>query len=160
MPKSKREQPSPPPKRSNYLVWIIAGIVGLLVVMSMCSNSASDRAGDRGSRPATATTTKRAAAEQPWKLIPGDGTHQMGGMDGKNWGTWEATATGDCQWSIRAVRSYAGGQVLDEGTAAAGQSVRVNIQPDGKVSATSGMIDGDHRIVFMTSGCGAWRFVS
>jgi hypothetical protein len=33
----------------------------------------------------------------------------------------------------------------------------VNIQPDGDVSVWSGEIDDDHRVVFMTNGCGAWR---
>lgn len=51
----------------------------------------------------------------------------MGGVDGKNWGVYTATVP-------------------------AGSS----IQPDGDVSTWTGMINDDHRIVFMTSGCGAW----
>lgn len=91
--------------------------------------------------------------------MPGNGTYEMGGMDGKDWGPYEATATGNCQWSIRSVARYRAGLILDEGTAAPGETVRVNIQPDGDVSSTSGMIDDDHRLVFMTNGCGKWQFV-
>lgn len=89
--------------------------------------------------------------------MPGNGTHEMGGVDGKNWGVWEATAPGPCEWSIRAVRTYAAGEILDSGTAAAGERVQVNFQPDGEVSTFSGLIYDDHRIVFMTSGCGEWH---
>jgi hypothetical protein len=37
-----------------------------------------------------------------------------------------------------------------------GELVRASIQPDGDVSTFTGEIDNDHRIVFMTNGCGAW----
>ncbi len=81
-------------------------------------------------------------------------------MDGKDWGVYEATATGNCQWSIRSVAPYRPGLILDEGSAAPGEVVRVNIQADGDVSSWDGMIDDDHRLVFMTNGCGKWQFVS
>jgi hypothetical protein len=38
----------------------------------------------------------------------------------------------------------------------AGELVRASIQPDGDVSTFTGEIDNDHRIVFVTNGCGAW----
>ncbi|WP_307789611.1 hypothetical protein [Mycolicibacterium baixiangningiae] len=94
------------------------------------------------------------------EYMPGNGTHEMGGVDGKNWGVYEATATGNCQWSIRSVARYRPGLILDEGAASPGQVVRVNIQPDGDVDSWSGQIDDDHRLVFMTNGCGAWHFAS
>lgn len=89
--------------------------------------------------------------------IVGNGTFNLGGVDGKNWGAYEATATGNCQWSIRSVARYRSGLILDSGSAAPGEKVTVNIQADGDVSAVSGEIDDDHRLVFMTNGCGTWR---
>ena len=109
------------------------------------------------------TTPGQAAPAAPpaddHATMPGNGTHEMGGMDGKDWGVYEATATGNCQWSIRSVARYRPGLILDEGTAAPGETVRVNIQPDGDVSTWDGTIDDDHRLVFMTNGCGKWAFV-
>lgn len=58
------------------------------------------------------------------------------------------------------VARYRPGLILDEGTAAPGEMVRVNIQADGDVSALDGVIDDDHRLVFMTNGCGKWEFVT
>uniref|UniRef100_UPI00191C220F hypothetical protein n=1 Tax=Klebsiella pneumoniae TaxID=573 RepID=UPI00191C220F len=94
------------------------------------------------------------------RTIPGDGTHNMGGADGYDWGTYTATIPPDspgCTWAIVSIADYRGGEVLREGEAAAG-TVRASIQPDG-VSAWTGLIDGDHRIVFRSNGCGAWRMV-
>ena len=90
-----------------------------------------------------------------YDAMPGDGTYQMGGMDGKNWGVWTAVAVGECKWSVRAVAPGAPGQVLDEGTAPRGERVQVAINPTGDVSL-SGMVDDSYRVVFMTNGCGAW----
>ncbi|WP_019972010.1 hypothetical protein [Mycobacterium sp. 141] len=90
-------------------------------------------------------------------VMMGNGTFNLGGVDGKNWGVYEATATGNCQWSIRSVARYRPGLILDRGSAAPGEKVTVNIQPDGDVSAISGEIDSDHRLVFMTNGCGTWH---
>lgn len=85
----------------------------------------------------------------------------MGGVDGKNWGVYTATvpAGSTCQWSIRSVAPYRGGEILDEGQGESGETVQASIQPDGDVSTWTGMINDDHRIVFMTSGCGAWTAI-
>lgn len=163
VPIAKREPPPPPQRKQSPPLWIIIGIgIPVFIFVTMCSNSSDKRsaADKESSTSATTTTARSSAPPQAWKTMPGNGTHKMGGMDGKDWGIWQATAPGDCQWSIRAVRTYTGGEVLYEGTAAPGEVVRVNIQPDGKVAATTGMIDGDHRIVFMTNGCGAWQIAS
>ncbi|MCX2716027.1 hypothetical protein OOK62_28725 [Mycolicibacterium sp. J2] len=90
-------------------------------------------------------------------VMAGNGTFKLGGADGKNWGVYEATATGNCQWSIRSVAPYRDGWILDSGTAAAGEKVSVNIQSDGDVNSLTGEIDGNHRLVFMTNSCGTWR---
>ncbi|MDV3131223.1 hypothetical protein [Mycobacterium sp. 29Ha] len=84
--------------------------------------------------------------------MPHNGTYEMGGMDGKDWGPYVAEGGPDCQWSIRSVAPYRPGIILDSGTLP-----QVNIQADGDVSTFTGLIDDDHRIVFMTSGCGAWQ---
>jgi hypothetical protein len=89
--------------------------------------------------------------------MAGNGTFNLGGVDGKNWGVYEATATGNCQWSIRSVARYREGLILDSGTGIPGENVSVNIQPDGDVNSVTGQIDDDHRLVFMTNGCGSWR---
>lgn len=138
---------------------IIGWLAALLFVAYLIGGTHSSKSSDPSAHDSTHTTaTSKAAA--PQMIMPGDGIHNIGGMDGKNWGIWEATAPGQCEWSIREVRTYAAGEITDEGTADPGQTVRVNIQPDGNVSVFTGMIDDDHRIVFMTHGCGAWRFIN
>lgn len=85
-----------------------------------------------------------------WKRIP-SGTHEMGGMNGKNWGVWETGgARGDdgCNWSVRMIDPNGPAIVLDEGTAGRGENVRVVVNP----------IRGE-KLVFMTSGCETWKFV-
>ncbi|SHQ74720.1 Uncharacterised protein [Mycobacteroides abscessus subsp. abscessus] len=90
-------------------------------------------------------------------VMSGNGTFKLGGVEGKNWGVYEARATGNCQWSIRSVARYREGWILDSGTAATGEKVTVDIQPDGDVNSFTGQINDDHRLVFMTNGCGIWR---
>lgn len=106
------------------------------------------------------TSSAASATEQPdpddHATMVGNGTFNLGGMDGKDWGVYQATATGNCQWSIRSVARYRPGLILDEGTGGPGEQVTVNVQPDGDVSTFSGEIDDDHRLVFMTNGCGTW----
>lgn len=99
---------------------------------------------------------QQAGADSP-SVFSGNGTFNLGGVEGKNWGVYEATATGNCQWSIRSVARYREGWILDSGTAAAGEKVTVSIQPDGDVNSFTGQIDDNHRLVFMTNGCGTWR---
>jgi hypothetical protein len=126
-------------------------LLGACVAILVTSNS------DK-STPTPATPGQAAPPPGPndHDAIPGNGTYQMGGIDGKDWGVYEATATGNCAWSIRSVARYRPGDVLDSGTARAGERVRVNIQPDGDVNSFTGEI-GDHRLVFMTNSCGTWQ---
>lgn len=133
--------------------FLIGGCVAVMVAVSSEDGSSTGTTTPGQSAPA-------APAVDDHATIPGNGTHEMGGMDGKDWGVYEATATGNCQWSIRSVAPYRPGLILDEGSAAPGEVVRVNIQADGDVSSWDGMIDDDHRLVFMTNGCGKWQFVS
>ncbi|RIR68506.1 hypothetical protein [Mycobacteroides abscessus] len=98
---------------------------------------------------------QQASADSP-SVMSGNGTFNLGGVEGKNWGEYEATATGNCQWSIRSIARYREGWILDSGTAAPGEKTKVNIQPDGDVNSFTGQI-GDHRLVFMANGCGIWR---
>jgi hypothetical protein len=133
--------------------FLIGGCVAVMVAVS-----SQDHPSTGTKQPGQ--TAEAAPAAGDHATIPGDGTHQMGGMDGKDWGVYQATAIGSCQWSIRSVAHYRPGLILDEGTAASGEPVRVNIQPDGDVSTFDGTIDDDHRLVFMTNGCGKWEFVS
>ncbi|AEL98626.1 hypothetical protein DRAGO_43 [Mycobacterium phage Drago] len=107
--------------------------------------------------PRTATSTTTTTRPNPYRTIPGDGTHNMGGADGYDWGTYTATippSSPGCTWAVVSIADYRGGETLREGEASSG-TVRANIQPDG-VSSWTGTINGDHRIVFRTSGCGTW----
>lgn len=131
-------------------------LVGSCVAVMVAVSSKDD------SSTGTTTPGQAAPAAPPvddHATMSGNGTHEMGGMDGKDWGVYEATATRNCQWSIRSVARYRPGLILDEGTATPGDTVRVDIQPDGDVSSWDGTINDDHRLVFMTSGCGKWEFV-
>lgn len=132
--------------------FLVGGCVAVMVAVSSEDDSSTG----------TTTPGQAAPAAPPFDdhaTIPGNGTHEMGGMDGRDWGVYEATVTGNCKWSIRSVARYRPGLILDEGTAAPGETVRVNIQPDGDVNSWDGIIDSDHRLVFMTNGCGKWQFV-
>lgn len=149
--------PTPRKPKRHIGLWILAAFVAFIVI----GNLGDDDKDESASRP-TETTSSQAKpqpAATSYGTIPGNGTHQIGGMDGKNWGVYTATvpAGSTCQWSIRSVAPYRGGEILNEGQAGAGETVRASIQPDGSVSAITGLIDDDHRIVFMTSGCGSWE---
>jgi hypothetical protein len=135
-------------------------LLGAFFLVGGCVVAMVAVSGQHDSSTGTTTPGQAAPPADDHATIPGNGTHQMGGMDGKNWGVYQATATGNCQWSIRSVASYRPGVVLDEGTAAPGETVRVNIQPDGDVNTWDGTIDGDHRLVFMTNSCGKWQLVN
>ncbi|OBK77867.1 hypothetical protein A5651_03600 [Mycobacterium sp. 1274761.0] len=109
---------------------------------------------------AASPTTETNTSPGP-ELMPSDGTHKMGGIDGKHWGTWESDGpSGDkiCDWSVRRVNPDAGTDILDSGQAEQGENARTEVQPDGDVDVWTGEIDG-HVIVFMTDGCQPWRWV-
>lgn len=131
--------------------WILGGamaLIGAFLALGACVTifvATSDE--DPGAPP---------DPDSPSVMV-GNGTFKLGGVDGKNWGVYAATATGNCQWSIRSVAPYRDGWILDSGTAAPGENVSVNIQSDGDVNSFTGEIDGDHRLVFMTNSCGTWR---
>lgn len=99
----------------------------------------------------SAGSTSPSTSSQAWKVMAGNGTHPMGGMDGKNWGVWTATPPTPCEWSIRAVRTYAAGEILNEGSAEPGVPVRVNIQADGNVGNAPGIDPG---ALFVVEGPG------
>lgn len=152
---------SPPRTRKRHPIVLYVIVFGALVwLMQQCSNPSSDRSStsSKSSSSSSPSTTEAPAA---WKYMAGDGTHQMGGVDGKNWGVWVSgggTPPGNCTWSIRSVSRYRPGEVLDEGEAPAYQRVTVDIEPDGDVHSYDGTIGADnHRLVFMTNNCGAWR---
>ena len=130
-------------------------LLGACVAIFIGSNT-----GKNATSPSTSGQGAPVAPADDHRTMPGNGTYQMGGIDGKDWGVYEATATGNCEWSIRSVARYRPGLVLDSGTAVPGEAVRVNVQPDGDVSSISGEINKDHRLVFMTNGCGVWHLGS
>lgn len=132
------------------------GFVLLVWLVSQCDHT-EKKSGSGSSSSNTATSTP----PRDYESMPGNGTFEMGGAGGKNWGVYTATVPADssgCQWSIRSVARYRPGLVLDEGAGTPGGTVRVDIAPDGDVGMLDGMI-GDHRLVFMTSGCGPWTMV-
>ncbi|WP_255795320.1 hypothetical protein [Mycobacteroides abscessus] len=128
----------------GFLMVLIGAFLAMGACMTVLVATTADKPG------------QQAGADSP-SVMSGNGTFNLGGADGKNWGVYEVSAIGNCQWSIRSVARYREGWILDSGTAAAGERVTVDIQPDGNVNSFTGQIDGDHRLVFMTSGCGTWR---
>jgi hypothetical protein len=141
-------------------VGAIVAVVAVAFLAYQCGHNSEkqDDSGPESTTQAAAPTTPPTVEAESHSVIPGNGTHNIGGMDGKDWGVYAATvpAGSTCQWSIRSVAPYRPGEILDEGQGAAGDVVRASIQPDGDVSTFTGEIDNDHRIVFMTNGCGAW----
>lgn len=154
--------PTPTRRRSkpSRWPWIIGGAVLLVILIGRCGGESNDRA-SQTSPSESPTQSAAPTSEQPLEhqFMPGNGTYNMGGMDGKDWGVWESSGGGSCAWSIRRVTPYEPGEVLDSGEAGPGEKARANIQPDGDVSTFTGEIDG-HRLVFMTNGCGSWSFTS
>ncbi len=157
-------------KLSGWWWWAI-GIVVLIVIVSQL-NSNDDKSNDDTSAAPTTTpvgglypggptrpgSPPRSAPVDDTDYIPGNGYHNIGGLDGKYWGIWQSTGSpNECTWSIRLTSPNYGATILDQGGSAANTPVRVNIQPPGDVSSLTGEIDGGGRIVLQTSGCGAWK---
>ncbi|OBJ72300.1 hypothetical protein [Mycobacterium colombiense] len=133
-------------------------LLGACVTVLVATNSDKSSSNtDKRSNSGTFGQAPPSAVEEDHRTMARSGTYQMGGIDGKDWGVYQATATGNCEWSIRSVARYRAGLILDSGTAGPGETVRVNIQADGDVSSWSGEINNDHRLVFMTNGCGVWQ---
>ncbi|MGV0618179.1 hypothetical protein ABQE58_25125 [Mycolicibacterium elephantis] len=130
-----------------------SAIVLLLAVGWLGAQCSKDDSMPDAKRDATTTTTK---APYPHQVMAGDGYHNMGGIDGKDWGIWQSSGGPECTWSIRLTSPYTGATILREGTAPPNQSPRVSIQPPGDVSSITGEIDGG-RVIFQTHGCGSWR---
>lgn len=126
---------------------------------SQCSSDSGSQSSSSSSRPATSTS----AAPPDHKVMPKDGYHNMGGVDGKDWGTWQSSGSAEpCSWSIRLTDPNAPATVLREGAAGPGEGVKVSISPPpGGVSGFTGAakLTGG-RVVFATFGCGSWRWVS
>lgn len=161
--------PTAPPvvvvkKKRSVISLLVIG--GLVLLAGSCISSALDSDGGKdspasSSRPSVAPPPPTSETPNAWEYIAGNGTHQMGGMDGKNWGEWVSDGTGKqsvaCTWSVVSVADDRPGEVLDEGESPAGQPVTVSIQPDGDVSMGGSIGPDKHRLVFMTNNCGAWR---
>lgn len=133
----------------------LIGALGFAVwlLVTMCSSN-----GDHSTSPSMSAAP---SAPPTHETMPGDGTYSIGGIDGKDWGVWESVGGADnhgCQWSIRAVNRYTAGQILDSGETGVNLQTRVNIQPLPDSSSITGESHG-FRVVFMTSGCGSWRWV-
>lgn len=88
--------------------------------------------------------------------MPGDSYHDSGGVDGKSWGCGSPAARpGPANG-----RSDAGATVIRSGQSQPNQSTQASIQPPGKVSSWTGVVESTGgRVVFQTSGCGSWRLV-
>lgn len=138
---------------------IIAGSVAAVILGAMLWEGCTKDADTRSTSTPETTTTLKAPVVSEFEVMPGDGTYNMGGMDGKNWGTWASVpqATG-CVWSVRAVNPQAPAMELDSGMAEPTERARVTINPPGDVSL-GGDIDGTYQVVFITRGCGSWRLV-
>lgn len=153
--------PMPPPMapqsqaRKTGAVLVVFWLLMAVALLYSCTKSEDSAA---PSSP-TSAPPSLPPPPPPFKAIPGDGTYNMGGADGKDWGIWESSGgSANCQWSIHAVSRYTPGQVLDSGGADMNQQVRVSIQPLPDSSGLTGESHG-FRVVFMTNGCGSWRLV-
>lgn len=134
---------------------VIIVLLGIGWLGSQCSkDDKAEKAGAKSSTPTTTTT--RAPLDN--EVMRGDGYHQMGGIDGKDWGVWVSTGSPQpCTWSIRVTDPYGPATILREGTAEPGQPARVAINPPGDISSISGEVKATGgRVVFQTSGCGSW----
>lgn len=147
------------PRKSGIGWWIVAAVLAF-IAFSSCNDS-DDRSSDKAKSGSSTTassrpTTSRAPYEH--QHMPGNGYHNIGGVDGKDWGVWQSTGSPQpCSWSIRLTDPYGPATILREGTADPGQSVRVTINPPGDVSSISGVVKATGgRVVFQTSGCGSW----
>ncbi len=130
-------------------VTLVAG-----VVVYACSSANNDHkaAGDTTNSPTTTATP-------PESIMLGNGTYNMGGIDGKYWGIWSTgPVPSRCVWSIVAQSGYSPASVLDHGISEPGEIAQVNIQPLGDSSALTGESHGI-RLRFITSGCGTWRLM-
>lgn len=142
----------------KFKIWPIALIVVALVAVGKCGSKDRDSGTASDTTSASRPTATAPAAPSPHRYMPGDGYHNMGGIEGKDWGVWRsAGGSGPCEWSIRLVNPYSGALILEEGTAGPGQPAVAEVWPPGDTSAISGKIDGDMRVVFATHGCGAWK---
>ena len=131
-----------------------SAIVLILAVGWLGSQCSKD---DEPSAKSESTTTSTSRAPYPHQVMDGDGYHNIGGIDGKDWGIWESTGSPQpCQWSIRLTSPYAGATVLREGNSPPNTPTRASIQPPGDVSSITGQTDGGGRVVFQTHGCGRW----
>ncbi|MGV7686363.1 hypothetical protein PJN34_19245 [Mycobacterium kansasii] len=154
--------PMPPPAepqsqaRRTGTVLVVFWLLLAAALLYSCSKSESST----GESPPTSVPPPSPPPPPPFKTMPGDGTYNMGGADGKDWGMWESSGgpADNCQWSIRAVSRYTPGQVLDSGEAGMNQQTRVSIQPLPDSSGLTGEAHG-FRVVFMTNGCGSWHLV-
>jgi hypothetical protein len=156
-------QPRRPPLGGRGLLTLLLALVALVWLMQQCSKPSSNKSSTAATSSGSSSPSTSKTPDA-WKYMAGDGTHQMGGADGKNWGVWVADGTTgvkpgkNCTWSLRSVASDRPGEILNEGETPSGQTVTVDIEPDGDVSTFDGTIgDDNHRLVFMTNNCGAWR---
>ncbi|GJO17870.1 hypothetical protein NJB1507_08390 [Mycobacterium marinum] len=136
----------------------IVVVLVIAVVVYACSRTEDDKqaskGGPTGSSDTTTTTTSR-----PYETMPGNGTYNMGGVDGKDWGVWGSDATPSvCIWSIVANSAYSPASILDHGRVEPGEAAQVNIQPLGDTSSITGESHGV-RLKFITNGCGSWRLM-
>jgi len=134
-------------------LFVMTGIA-VLVMAAQCGTG-DDTKSDADSKP----TTSKPQEPYPHQTMPGDGWHLMGGVDGKDFGLWEASgSTTPCKWSIRATHPYSAAQILREGESAPGQRAQANIVPFARPSSITGEID-DYRVGFQTNGCGSWKWI-
>lgn len=152
--------PMPPPAnpqsqaRKTGAVLVAFWLVMAVALLYSCTKSE-----DSTGASLSSSAPPSSPPPPPFKTMPGDGTYNMGGADGKDWGIWESSGgSANCQWSIHAVSRYTPGQALDSGGAGMNQQVRVSIQPLPDSSGVTGESHG-FRVVFMTNGCGSWRLV-
>lgn len=140
-------------KKARELRDAITGLFMMAILACMLYACAFSRGGDSEEASPSQET------KDPHETTEGDGLFYVAGMSGKNFGNWESDpAPGNCMWSVRAILVEGGNEVIDQGTAAAGERARVTILPDGEVSSTTGIIDDLYRLSLWTNGCGSWTW--
>lgn len=158
----RHDQPAEPQKNSWGLPLLIIGVVPLVLLLNQWGTEKTG--GDTGAAPRPGPmgglypgSGSSVPDMYERRHIPGNGYHDIGGIEGKHWGAWQSTGSStECMWSIRLASPHSGATILDQGIGEANTPLQVHIQPPGLVSSITGEIDG-HRVVFHSNGCGSWK---
>src|ERR1700736_1848914 len=83
--------PPPPARRKKRRVWPwVLGIVLVLFLIGRCSDGENQSSQTPPSASPSQSVSPTSKEPFPTEYMPGNGTYEMGGVDGKDWGVWQA----------------------------------------------------------------------